>query len=109
MGQVMKVKVPALVVAVAVGLILMASGCKGLESPDPCRGGCVVPLPTATQDDPPATMSPCIETGGKGPCTTLWLATDEMCHWWLVPTGHIMDASAVDLGVWRLEDGEECA
>lgn len=101
------VKVPASVVAVAVGVILLVAGCGPKH--DPCESGCVVPMPTASADDPPSQVFPCVETGGKGPCVQLWPGTDDMCHWWLVKTGHVMDASAESLGVWPLKQGEECA
>lgn len=105
-----KVRVPVAVVSVVLGVILAAGGC-GDSTPDPrpsvCPStGCEVnPV-----DDPASRLYDCADTGDKGPCGTLWPDTEGVCHWWMVHTGHTLDdGSAVDLGVWSLDEGEECA
>jgi hypothetical protein len=109
----MRITVPVAVAAVALGAILMAAGCDPKGTPDPRPSvcpttGCEVPAPK--EGDPAFRLYNCSDTGDKGPCGTLWPGTDDLCHWWQVNTGHTLDdGTAVDLGVWTLDEGEECA
>lgn len=102
------------VAAVMLGVVLVAGGCGPrdvpADRPSVCpTSGCVVPT-GGPVDDPAAEVVECERTGDKGPCSTLWPGTDDLCHWWYVELGSTLDdGTARDLGVWVLEDGEVCA
>lgn len=103
--------VPVLVALAAIGTILAAGACGPQTVPQhPCpTSGCEVPGPDDSRRDLSYQVTACMDTGAKGPCQAIALATNGVCHWWFVDLGHnLYDGTARDLGIWELGADEEC-
>lgn len=100
-----KIKIPALVVVVAVGVFVFAAGYNpGTDDRCP-ETGCVVPHQAA--DDGSFRVFDCDDTGKKGPCVSWWPDEQGVCTWWYVPIGEVFADGAQPLAESGA-DGAEC-
>jgi hypothetical protein len=102
------IRVPLMIVSLAVAVIGLASTCGPGQPVNPCpSGGCIV-NPEPTQEANSAfELSNCRDTGDKGPCAVWWPDVEGVCRWWYVPMSQVFgDGTQLDLGV--SDEGVEC-